>query len=189
MSPEIEAVLTAIELGFTWVLNGFLVIIYVISEQIPALLIIPALTWLTADIEDTRRPWMMAASGLALISTLFAPIVVGAWLNIMAYGSTITIKIEKFNRSTLRWRVVSGITAYALIGLGFLIYQILTPIMAVEGSPFSQGQGYLDIIISLAVWIMPLGFVGLLVQAVWVHPPQSQDPSKTIEQIRTRGRR
>ena len=188
MPPEVEAVLAAIEIGATWVLNGVLVILYVMSEHVPALLIIPAMTWLTADIEDDRRPWMIAASALAVIAALFAPTVVGAWLNIMAYGSIIAIKVEKFNRSTLRWRVVSGLTAYALIGLGFLVYQTLTPMLAVEGGLFAQGQGYLNVIISLAVWIMPLGFVGLLVQAVWVHPPQAQAPGKTIEQIRTRGR-
>lgn len=184
-----EAVLAAVELGFTWVLNGLLVILYVMSEHVPALLIIPAMTWLTADIEDDRRPWMMAASALSLVAATFAPVVVGAWLNLMAYGSIIAIKVEKFNRSTLRWRVVSGLTAYALIGLGFLVYQALTPMLATDGGLFSQGQGYLNVIVSLAVWIMPLGFVGLLVQAVWVHPPQAQSPGQTIEHIRTRGNR
>ncbi|MEA2008395.1 MAG: hypothetical protein U9O54_04685, partial [Chloroflexota bacterium] len=186
MPPETWHV---ISLPIIWTLNGLLTILYVMTEYVPALLIIPALTWLTADIEDDRRPWMVAASALSLAAALFAPLVVGVWLNIMAYGSIVAIRVEKFNRSTLRWRVVSGLTAYALIGLGFLVYQALTPVITASSEIFSQGQSYLNVIISLAVWIMPLGFVGLLVQAVWVHPPQAQAPGQIIEQIRTRGRR
>lgn len=184
-----EEFLSTLTLTLTWALNGLLVIAYVMAAHLPALCLIPALTWLTADIEEERRPWMMAATGFSVTAALFAPLVVGVWLNLMAYGSILAIKVEKFNRPTLRWRVVSGLTAYGLIGLGFMVYQALTPMIAEESGFFAQGQGYLNVIISLAVWIMPVGFLGLLVQAVWVHPPQAQSPGKTIEHIRTRGSR
>ena len=184
-----EEILPVLTLALTWTLNGFLVILYIMSEHVSALLVIPALTWLTADIESDRRPWMMAASALSLIAALFAPIVVGVWLNIMAYGSTIAIKVEKFNRSSLRWRVVNGLTIYALIGLGFKIYQALTPILAADSEAFAQGQAYLNVIINVAIWVVPLFVVALLVQTVLIHPPESQRPGETINQIRTRGKK
>jgi hypothetical protein len=182
-------VLDVLGTALTWVLNGGLVIAYVITEYLIALLLIPGLTWLTADMEEERRGWMGAASLLSISSALFAPLVVGVWLNLMAYGSLLAIRIEKFNRSQLRWRVVSGQSAYALIGLGFFAYEGLAPLITSDSALFAQGQGYLNVIINLAVWIMPLGYVGLLVQSVWVHPPEAQTPEETLTHLRTRGRR
>lgn len=183
-----EEFLASLTLALIWALNGFLVLAYTMAEYVLALLLLPALTWLTADIEDARRPWMMAASLLAVGAALFAPPVVGVWLTLMGYASILAILVEKFDRASLRWRVVGGLTMYSLIGLGFLIYRILTPILATEGGFFAQGQGYLNVIISIAVWFAPLAYLGILVQGVLVHPPEPQAPVDTIRQVRTRGR-
>ena len=184
-----DDVLTALTLALTWVVNGFLVILYTMAEYVLALFLIPAMIWLTVDIEDSRRPWMMATSLLTMTVAFFAPPVVGVWLNLMGYASILAILVEKFDRASLRWRVVGGLTTYSLVGLGFLIYQVLTPVLAAEGGLFAQGQGYLNVIISIAVWLAPLAYLGILVQGVLVHPPEPKAPGDTIHQIRTRGRR
>jgi len=185
----VEEFLSAIELALIWLLNGLLVIFYVMLKHILALLIIPALTLLTADIEENRRPWMMAAGLLSVVAAIFSSLIIGVWLILMAYGSILAILVEKFNRPELRWRVVGGLTAYGLIAVGVLIYQELTPVLAAESDMFVQGQTYLDIIISVGVWGLPAAFLGFLVQRVLVHPPEPQAPGKTITQIRTRGRK
>ena len=175
-------------LPFIWLLNGFLALAYLTVEHITVVMLAFPLFWLISTTEKAQRPWMMGASAMALAGAMFGSLAVGLWLLLMASASVLTIRLEKFNPHTLRWRVAGGIAAYALIGLGAAIYKLLAPAMASD-SFFAQGQVYLSTIVGVATIIAPVGFLGMLVQAVWAHPPLEQSPEEMYSQIRTRGRR
>ena len=178
----------AVTLPLIWVLNGFLLVVYVLLARWTAVILIAPLVWLCISTESSRRTWMIVASGLALLCTLLAPTMMGVWLILMAWGSLIALRLEKFNPAMLRWRIAGGLAAYALVGLGFLLYQLLTPVLADPSGFFAQGQGYLNVIIGIAVYVLPLGFIGMLVQAIWVHPPiEGRTPEDMLYQVRTRG--
>ncbi len=174
-------------LPFIWVLNGFLLLLYLAAENIITLALLPGMFILWRDAPAAQRPWMGSAAVLSLAASLFSPVVVGLWLILMAYGSILAVRLEKFNPEALSWRVISGIAAYALIGLGFDLYQALSPALVDPYGTFAQGKGYLDVIISLAVFLGPLGFIGLLVQALFAHPPMTGTPEEIIYTVRTRG--
>jgi len=175
-------------LPFIWVLNGLLVIVYLAVEHIVVITLIPGFVWLWKLTPKPQRGWMFAAAALAVTAAVTAPPVVALWLILMVYGSILAIKLEKFNPESLPWRVISGIAAYALIGIGFSIYTNLAPSLLDPYGTFAQGKGYLDIIISLAVFLGPLGFVGLLVQSLFAHPPIEGTPDEIVTVVRTRGR-
>ena len=175
-------------LPFIWLLNGILALAYLTVEHITVVLLAFPLYWLIATTEKAQRPWMMGASAMALAGGMFGSVAVGLWLLVMASASVLTIRLEKFNPHTLRWRVAGGIAAYALIGLGAAIYKLLAPAM-MSDSFFAQGQVYLSTIVGVATIIAPVGFLGMLVQAVWAHPPLEGSPEEMYSQIRTRGRR
>jgi len=175
-------------LPFTWLLNGILALAYLTVEHLTAVLLAFPLYWLISTTEKAQRPWMMGASALALAGGMFGSLAVSLWLLVMASASVMTIRLEKFNPHTLRWRVAGGIAAYALIGLGAAIYKLLAPSM-MSDSFFAQGQVYLSTIVGVATVIAPVGFLGMLVQAVWAHPPLEGSPEDMYSQIRTRGRR
>jgi hypothetical protein len=107
----------------------------------------------------------------------------------MAALAVIAIRIERFNPGMLRWRVTGGLALYALIGLGFAIYQDLVNHMAVgDGGLLERGQSYLNIIVSIAVYAFPLGFLVLLAQTIWAHPPTLGAPNDLINTVRSRGK-
>ena len=175
-------------LPFIWLLNGILALTYLTVEHIAVVLLAFPLYWLISTTEKAQRPWMMGASAMALTGGMFGSRAVGLWLFIMAAASVLTIRLEKFNPATLRWRVAGGIAAYALIGLGAAVYKLLAPSMMSDNF-FAQGQVYLSTIVGVATIIAPVGFLGMLVQAVWAHPPLEGSPEEMYSQIRTRGRR
>jgi hypothetical protein len=175
-------------LPFIWLLNGFLALAYLTVEHITVVMLAFPLFWLISTTEKAQRPWMMGASAMALAGAMFGSLAVGLWLLLMASASVLTIRLEKFNPHTLRWRVAGGIAAYALIGLGAAIYKLLAPSM-MSDSFFALGQVYLSTIVGVATIIAPVGFLGMLVQAIWAHPPLEQSPEEMFTQIRTRGKR
>lgn len=181
--------LQAYLLPFIWALNGLLAVIYLIAEHLIGVSLIYPLTWLIIHTPKSQQGWMLAVAGMGLFCAIFSPIVVGIWLLLMALGSMVALHLEKFNPDNLRWRVVSGIGLYSLMGAGLVIYQHISPFLAGQNEVFAQGQGYLDILISIAIYIGPLGFLGLLAQAVFAHPPLEGTPDEIIYNVRTRGKR
>ncbi len=177
--------LNSLLLPLYWLLNGFLAFLYLLGEHLLAVLLLPLLGWLTSTTEKAQQSWMLAASGLALAAALFAPTVVPIFLLLMTGGSLVIIKLEKFNPALMRWRATGGIALYALTGLGITLYQALAPLLT--DPALAQGQNYLNVIIGLAIYLLPLGFLGMLAQAIWVHPPMSARPGEIITNIRTRG--
>jgi hypothetical protein len=179
--------LEQLTLPFIWLLNGFLAVVYLTLENIVTVALIPGLVWLVMLIPVVQRAWILAAAILSIVAGLSAPSVVGIWLLLMVYGSILAIKLEKFNVESLSWRIISGIAAYVLIGLGFSIYQGLAPSLSDPYGTFAQAKGYLDVIITIAVFLGPLGFVGLLVQSLFAHPPLEGRPEDIVYNVRTRG--
>ena len=182
--------LTNIEwlLPLLWALNGLLAALYLLAENILALLLIPPLAWLLATSPAEQRPWVLAAAGLALLSAALAPQPAPALALLMAVAGVLGVLLERFNPAALRWRAVGGIALYALMGLGFSAYQFLLPSMGADNALLAQGQRYLNVLISIAMYFYPLGFLALLAQAIWVHPPLAQNPEAMIHTVRSRGK-
>jgi hypothetical protein len=72
--------------------------------------------------------------------------------------------------------------------LGFAAFQALSPAIGVDDPMLSQGQHYLGLLASIAMYFYPLGFLALLAQSIWVHPPLSQSPQNLIHSVRARGK-
>jgi hypothetical protein len=181
--------LSTLTLPFLWLLNGILAISYLLFDHLLAVVLIAPLTWLTITTKPAQRAWMASASVLALAATALGPAMIGLWHLIIAVASIAAILLERFNPEALRWRVAGGTAIYGLIGLGVTVYKSLAPVIIAGDSLLSQGQAYLSTIISIATVLVPLGIIGVLVQAVWAHPPMEAGPEETIYQVRTRGRR
>ena len=180
--------LETLSLPFIWTLNGFLALIYLTLEHFPVALLAFPLFWLISTTEQSQRPWMMASGAMAMAASVVGTVAIGVWMLIMAASSTLVIRLEKFNPQTLRWRIAGGIALYSLIGLGASVYRMIAPSLMSDAF-FAQGQVYLSTIVGVATIIGPVGFMGMLAQSVWAHPPLEQSPEEMYSQIRTRGQR
>ena len=174
-------------LPFLWLANGFLACAYLLAENALALLLLAPLGWLTATAPGEQRPWTAAAAGLALLACVVAPQPVPLLLLVMAFSALIAILLERFNPAALRWRATGGMALYGLMGLGLSGYQALAPTLNADPM-LSQGQAYLGVLVSVAMYLYPLGFLALLAQSIWVHPPLGSSPEGMIHSIRSRGK-
>ncbi len=180
----LQSFLDALLTGGMWMLNGILFLLYLAVEHGWTLAFALPAWELHRTAEDEQAPWVLGSVTLAAVASLFTYPLVGAWLFVMALGAVVTLRLERFNPLSLRWRIVSGIALYALVGIGVRIYHLLAPAID-SGNLFSQGSIYLDIISGVAVWLTPVGFIGLLAQSIFAHPPTGR-PEDLIYQIRTR---
>jgi hypothetical protein len=53
----------------------------------------------------------------------------------------------------------------------------------------SQGAGYLNALIGIGMYVIPLGWLAMLTQSIWAHPPAQGTPDALITTIRTRGKK
>lgn len=117
----------------------------------------------------------------------------------MAWAGIIAVRIDRFGPKALRWRVSGGIALYALAALGFAGYAAYTSRLdtgawsAVVASGeaaavVEQGRAFLSTIAVWGLWvILPLGYLALLIQGVFVHPPTLATPAAMIHSVRGRG--
>jgi len=82
---------------------------------------------------------------------------------------------------------VRSLGLYALVGLGYAGYrQLLLP--AMNDPALAQGQAYISAIASIALYLLPLGYLALLAQGLLVHPPVDGRADEIIFRYRSRGK-
>ncbi len=169
-----------------WVLNGLLAVLYFLAEHWAPLLTLPPLLWLVATERVERRTRIAAAGALAWLAGAVAPSPVPYAALLMAWAAVAAVRFEKHDPLALRWSAARALGLYGLMGLGFLAWRA-APLQAADPAT-AQGLLYVNAIIGIAMYAYPLGFLALVAQSAWVHPPMGR-PDETIATIRTRGRK
>jgi len=170
-----------------YLLNGFLALLWLLVDHILLALLIAPLAWLSYTAPDEQRPWTLVASGLAILASAAAPSPVPLLMLVMAAAGWAATRLEQFNAAAARWNTVRGVALYGLAGLAFTIYQDVAA-RSTESSLLMQGQVYLSAIAAFAMYLIPLGFLVILAQTLWAHPPAPGKPAEMIHTIRSRGK-
>ena len=171
-----------------WIANGFLVIVFFLADHLASILLLPAAGAFVFITPAAQRAWALGASGLALSASLFAPAPVPVFLVVVALVSAAALFLEHYNRPAAHWNIVRSVSLYSLAGLGFALWRGLRIMDTIQAdSMMVQGATYLNAIIGIAMYVIPLGIVALLVQSVLAHPPVGK-PEDILTQIRTRGK-
>lgn len=173
-----------------WTVNGFLAILYYGVDHFLAIALIAASGFLIWFAPREQRMWTTGSSLLAIAASLISPIPVPLFLLVMALAGQAALALELYNKAAQRWNVVRGQALYALAGLGFAAYRNLGLGDAVLADPMmTQGAGYLNALIGIAMYVIPLGYLAWLAQSIWAHPPSPGTPEEIVTQVRTRGKR
>lgn len=184
----------------TWLANGFLVIVFTLAEHVVSLLLLVPLDWLIVSLPKVAgqyyrkeyRPYLIGASGLSFIASIAAPQPVPVFMLIMAVASVVALLIEQgYNPAEMYWTIVRGIALYALAGLGYALFQFYLTSMVTANDPNTgpfmiQGQNYLGIMVAIAMYGMPVVYLGLLAKELLAHPPAGR-PNDVVGKIRTGG--
>ncbi len=171
-----------------WIGNGFLVLVYLAVDHWLSLALLASLAWLLSSTPTEQRNWALGASLLAMAANAFAPAPVPLFLLIVASSGLAALHLEHFNSLAQRWNVVRGLGLYALAGIGFAIYRRVEGGMVSSDPMMAQGAVYLNALIGISMYVIPLGFLAYLAQSLWAHPPTPGTPEELIARVRTRGR-
>ncbi len=172
----------------TWIINGFLVSLFFLMDRLPSVLLVPAATWFVMFTPAAQRGWAIGASVLAMAASLVAPPPVPIFLAVIALASVVALTLEHYNRPAALWNIVRSVSLYSLAGLGYTLWRSLGVSDSIQGDAMtSEGVTYLNAIIAIAMYVIPLGIVALLAQSVLAHPPVGR-PDQIITTVRTRGK-
>ena len=182
MSPAVERLI--------WTLNGLLVALFSIADHLPTLILLlssGAFLWLSPN---EQRSWAMGAGVLAVVASGIAPSPAPIFLLVMSLGGWVALYLENYNRPALRWNIIRGISLYAVASLGFTLYRGAGMAQTMASDPqMAQGGVYINSLVGIVMYAIPLGFLVMLAQSIWAHPPAPGGrPAQLIGTIRTRGK-
>jgi len=170
-----------------WILNGFLIIVYVAVENLHTILIAVSSIFFVISTPREHQRWAFGAAFVALVMSLIAPAPVPAFLLIMSLAGWLGLYLEQYNRVAQRWNIIRGQALYATAGLGFTAYRTFGLGSAMTGDPMMmQGASYLNGLIGIAMYVIPIGFLAWLAQSIWAHPPAPASPEELINTVRVR---
>jgi len=182
MSPTLEFLI--------WVVNGVLVIFFKSIDSLLSIALLVSLGTFVWFSPDEQRSWAVGAGVLSVVTSVIAPPPVPLFLLVMSFGGWIAFFLEKYNQPAMRWNIIRGMSLYAVAGLGFAGYKGLgLGDLAASDPQMAQGAIYLNAIIGIAMYVIPLGFLAMLAQSIWAHPPiPGGQPDQIIGTIRSRGK-
>ncbi len=173
-----------------WTINGFLVIVYYAVEHIQPILLAVATIFFVTYTAQEQKIWAIGSGVLALLASLLAPAPVPLFLLIMSLAGWAGHWLEQYNKPAQHWNTIRGQALYALAGLGFALYRNFGLGASIASDPMmSQGAGYLNALIGIGMYVIPLGWLAMLTQSIWAHPPAQGTPDALITTIRTRGKK
>jgi hypothetical protein len=183
-----------------WFINGLLTVLYTLLDNVLILVLFPPLIWLAISAVSEQRPWVAAMGVLVVITAFVVPAPIPLILVVMSWAGAIAIRTDRFNPIALRWRVNGSLAIYALTAIGFTAYAAYASRLSLDtwssvvssgdaSSVISQGRSFLNTIAIWGLWIiMPVGYLAILLQGVFVHPPTPKTPAEMIHTVRARGR-
>ena len=175
--------------GIIWTLNGFLVIVYYAANHTQTIVLAAATILFAAYTAKEQKIWAVASGALAILASLIAPAPVPLFLLIMSLAGWAGTWLEQYNKPAQHWNTIRGQALYALAGLGFALYRNFGLGSSIASDPMmSQGAGYLNALIGISMYVIPLGWLAMLTQSIWAHPPAQGTPDALITTIRTRGK-
>lgn len=176
--------------GAMWTINGFLVIVYYAADHIQTLALAVAAILFAGYAAQEQRVWAVGSGALAIGASLLAPAPVPLFLLVMSLAGWAGQWLEQYNKPANHWNTIRGQALYALAGLGFALYRNFGLGSSIASDPMmAQGAGYLNALIGIGMYVIPLGWLAMLTQSIWAHPPAQGTPDALITTIRTRGKR
>jgi hypothetical protein len=181
--------MSSILLPFIWLINGLLVLFFLLLDHIVTVLLVPVLAWLIYTASEDHRNWYAVTGVVSIIATFAAPAPLPTIILILYVLTAAAVRFERFNQRNLRWQANAMMLVHSAAAVGYTIYaaysRSVPPQITGDMGAFLAQSG---IFFNLVAFWVPLGYVALLIRSVLAHPPLPKTPTDMITTIRTRGR-
>lgn len=175
-------------LPFLWLLNGLFALLWLLLEHFWQVALVPALAYVAFGAPPAQRKWAVVVCVLALLGGVLAPFPAALLLLLMAGAGWGAYRLERLSPQNTYWTMLRGLGLYALIALGYVAYRRwFAPFLAADPA-LLQGQAYLSAIASIALYLFPVGYLAVLAQGLFAHPPFEHSPDDLIFRYRSRGK-
>ncbi|MCD4751659.1 MAG: hypothetical protein K8R40_01175 [Anaerolineaceae bacterium] len=179
-----------------YILNGFLIVTFLMVEHIYSVLSLLTLLilviflsrWIGTHEGRLLRPWLFFSGIFLVIVSLFSspPVPLFSLLIIAATVFALVLKLDPFQPAQMAWKLVYGASGYGLIALGTPLLETYMSNTDLASSYSMQGQNYLGMLAGVLLFLFPVGYVALLVKDLFLHKTQVA-PAQMVELVRTRG--
>jgi len=174
-------------LPFLWIVNGLLALLWLLIDSFWLVALVPTLGyWVWTAPKDQQR-WSLAIALLSIVAAAVSPFPVALFLLVMTLAGLLARLLERLNPQNTHWNTLRALGLYALLGLAYAIYRSFI-LPAVSDPSVLQAEGYLSAIASIALYLLPIGFLALLAQGLFVHPPVQQPADEMLFRFRSRGK-
>lgn len=180
--------MNAIVLFALWIINGLLAVLWLLVDNLALLACLPLLGWLVWRAPREQRPWAGAAAVLALAGAAVTPLPAAPLTLLMGFAGVAGYYLERFNKPASMWTMIRGLALYGMVCLGYGIFRRFLIPNAASDPALQQGIGYLSAIASIAHYILPLGYLVLVAQSLFAHPPLQETADGMIYRYRSRGK-
>ncbi len=174
-------------LPFLWLVNGMLTLLWLTVDNFWLLSLIPAQGFLVWTAPKDQQRWTLGVAGLVLLAAGLAPFPVALLLLVMTLSGLLARRLERLNPQNTHWNTVRALALYALLGLAYSVYRFFI-LPSVSDPAVLQAEGYLSAISSIALYLLPVGFLALLAQSIFVHPPIPAQADDLLFRFRSRGK-
>ena len=172
-----------------WVINGFLLIVYLAIQHVAAILLAVSTIMFVFHTPKEQRARVAGSSALAVVASMIALTPIPLFLLILSLAGWTGEWLEQYNKPAQRWNTVRALALYATAGLAYTAYHVFGWDQPLVSNPdLAQGASYINAIFGIAMYVIPLGFLVMLTQSIWAHPPAPGTPGDLIANIRTRGK-
>lgn len=174
-------------LPFLWLVNGLLALLWLLVDNFWLLSLIPAQGFLVWTAPKDQQRWSLEVALLALLAAGLSPFPVALFLLVMTLAGLLARRLERLNPQNTHWNTVRALALYALLGLAYSVYRFFI-LPSVTDPAVLQAEGYLSAISSIALYLLPVGFLALLAQSIFVHPPIPAQADDLLFRFRSRGK-
>ncbi|MBI3241783.1 MAG: hypothetical protein HYZ49_05760 [Chloroflexi bacterium] len=185
----------------TWIANGGLIVLFVMVDNVAVLAAVPPVLWLAWTAPAEMRQRLAVVGVLAAVACVVLAPPLPIIIAIMSLAGAFAVHREQFSRDQLLARVTASLGVYTLAALGAALFsQYLSTLdEASWGGLFAignaahtvaQGRDYLNTIAAIfLIGVLPVVYLGLLFQSLFLHAPPKAAPADYLARIRSRSRR
>jgi hypothetical protein len=167
-----------------WTVNGVLVSLFFLADHLSSIGLLLSCGYFAFSSPNEQRTWSIGVGVAALAASMFAPSPIPLLMFALSLSGWGILAVEQYSRSSRRWDILTGLGLYCGVAILYLGYYLF----AKKQLDANMGAGYINAIVTILVYVWPVGTLAIWAQQIFAHQPGLGKPEDVIAKVRTRGK-